>query len=259
MAKMHKTAHMLLFFSIVFSFILPYAADTKAAETATLHSTAAKEYTIGAFYIPGLIIDKKNGKFIEIHHQIIQAVKYKTALKICPAERVIQRFINKEIIGFFPGSATSFQREKKNIPFIKTVPFFEKKEFLFTRTTDSIISKLEELNGKTADLTRGYPYPPQLLANKKIKFEYAKTDVQNFKKLSSGRIDAFPVEEKSGVAALEKSGAVNIRYDKDSPIFVKSIFYYFQDTPEGKQLAQAFNHEIQRLEQKGVLKKILEE
>lgn len=71
------------------------------------------------------------------------------------------------------------------------------------------------------------------------------------KKLGMGRIDAFVVEEKSGLKALKDSGQSNIEYDPKTPLSKQDVYYACTDTPEGKALAGKISGALGQLQSNG--------
>ena len=85
----------------------------------------------------------------------------------------------------------------------------------------------------------------------------APNDVANMKKLGQGQIDAFVVEERSGLEALSLSGEKDITYDKEKPLSKQSVYFAFQSTPEGELLAEKFTKAINEMKKDGSFDRIL--
>jgi len=113
------------------------------------------------------------------------------------------------------------------------------------------------LEGKKVGLTNGYPYVKELTENKNISFEFVEDDVLNMKKLAGGRIQAFVVEEKSGLEALKKAGETNIEYNKDTALSQQDVYYAFQKTPQGQELANKFSQALEEMKKDGTFAKIM--
>jgi polar amino acid transport system substrate-binding protein len=77
------------------------------------------------------------------------------------------------------------------------------------------------------------------------------------KKLSMGRINAFVVEEKSGLTAMEQTAVKNVEYNKDKVLSEMDVFYAFQKTPEGDQLAKKFSKALEDMRKDGTFQKIM--
>lgn len=108
-------------------------------------------------------------------------------------------------------------------------------------------------------LTFRFHYGAELVQNKKIKFEFAPDDFINMKKLAEGALDAFVVEERSGVNAMQLMGVKNITFDKSVPVSTQDVYYAFHDTLEGKRIAKIFSRAIQEMRGSGDLRKIITE
>jgi polar amino acid transport system substrate-binding protein len=127
--------------------------------------------------------------------------------------------------------------------YLKTVNFYEKRDYLFYRKGDHY-SSLSSLKGKTVGITAGYPYAKDVLAAEGVHFEEAPSDEVNFTKLGKKRIDAFIVEEFTGLTALKSSGAQGITYDKDKPLSKLPVYIAVRDCEEGKKWYRFINEKL---------------
>jgi polar amino acid transport system substrate-binding protein len=77
------------------------------------------------------------------------------------------------------------------------------------------------------------------------------------KKLAAGRIDAFVVEEKSGLEALKKSGETSVTYDSSKPLSHQAVYFAFKNGPDGKSAADAFSKALGDMKKDGAFGKIM--
>ena len=213
---------------------------------------AAKTYKIGAFPIPLMVEDQDHGVFVELFKEVARRTGENFELEVYPTNRTLKLFQDGQLDGFFPGlDLTAGEKSAKSSI------FYRKSDFIFVREGTSFIYAIARLEGKKVGLTTGYPYSEELTSHPKITFEYADSDVINMSKLSKGRIDAFVVEEKSGLKALKESGATNIVYNPEKPLSEMRVFFAFQGNEEGQALADKFSKAIAEMEKDGTFEKIM--
>jgi polar amino acid transport system substrate-binding protein len=213
---------------------------------------AAKTYKMAAFPIPLMVVDNQQGVFIDLFREVAKRTGENFELEVYPTNRVLKLFQDGHIDGFFPGLdiMTGDQAAKSDI-------FYNKTDFAFVKQGTPVFEKISQFEGKTIGLTTGYPYSAELLNDPKITLEYAENDVINMRKLSKGRIDAFIVEEKSGLKAREESGVTDVVYDPQKPLYAIRVFFAFQGTDEGWALAKKFSSALEKMKQDGTFEKIM--
>lgn len=212
----------------------------------------AKTYKMGTYQIPLMVESKDKGVFIDLVKEVIGRTGEQFEIVVAPPKRTVASFHKGAIDGFFPCLDVLLQKDAA-----KSKPIYVKADFAFTRSDTPIIKSISQLEGKKVGITVGYPYAKALISDKKIKLEGADNDVLNMKKLSKGRIDAFVVEEKTGVKALKESGAANIHYDKAAPLSKQDVYFVFQPTAEGKALAAKFSKALADMRKDGTFQKIM--
>jgi polar amino acid transport system substrate-binding protein len=221
------------------------------------HSAAAGEkMKVGTFPIPLMVIDQNRGVFIDLVKEIAQRTGIEMEIIIAPPNRIIQDFVDGKIDMFFPGLDVSFPVGHKFIPSPELI--YVKKDFAFTKKGNPLLKSISELEGKKIGITRGYPYVRALIDNKKIQIEVGDTDEINTKKLIAGRIDAFVVEEKSGLKAFENTNNMaNMQYDVNAPLSSQNVYYAFQDNTMGKNFSAKVSQTLANMKQDGTFAKIM--
>ncbi|MBO9665203.1 MAG: transporter substrate-binding domain-containing protein [Bdellovibrio sp.] len=211
----------------------------------------AKPLRMVTFAIPLMVENSQRGLFVDLTRDIAQRGKIDLEIEIVPTGKALLHFTNGKFEGLFPALDVYTPKNA-----VKTLPFYEKIDFVFYRKNKPL-KTFKDLEGKKVGLTFRYPYVAQLTANKKIHFEYAADDVTNMKKLSKGSIDAFVVEERSGLQALEQSHVEGVTYDSTQPLSRQDVYYAFRDDEEGRKMAKAFSEAIASMKSDGSLKKRL--
>ena len=206
----------------------------------------AKTVKIGTYQIPLMVESKDKGVFIELLKEVAKRSGDSIEIVVMPPKRTVGAFHGGKLDGFFPCLDVLLQKEAA-----KSAPIYVKQDFAFTRSDSPLITSMAGLEGKKVGITVGYPYAKALMTNPKIKLEAAASDVLNMKKLSRGRIDAFVVEEKTGLKALKESGAQNIHYPQGKPLSKQEVYFAFQPTPEGKALARRFSKALADMKKDG--------
>ena len=229
-----------------------FALALTAALVFSASAAWASTVKMGSFQIPLMVESKDKGVFIELVKAIASRTGDQLEIIVAPPKRTVGSFAKGDIDGFFPCLDVMLQSDAA-----KSAPIYIKSDFAFTRSDTPKISDIKALEGKTVGITIGYPYAKELLTNKKIKLEQAESDVLNMKKLSKGRIDVFVVEEKTGVKALQESGASNIHYDKGKALSRQEVYFAFLSNAEGKALAAKFSKALADMKADGSFGKIM--
>ena len=215
-------------------------------------AAAAKTYKMGAFPIPLLIEDQNQGVFVELFKEVAKRTGESFEFVVYPTQRTRKLFAERELDGMFPGLEQSMEGK-----YARSTVFYSKNEVVFVRAGTALITEVAQLEGKKVGLTKGYTYGAGITSNPKITLEYADSDVVNMNKLSKERIDAFVVEEKSGLKALKDTGVTNVVYDPTKPLSAREVFFAFQDTEEGRVLADKFSKALEEMKKDGTFEKIM--
>ncbi len=211
----------------------------------------AKPLRLVTFPIPLMVENDKKGIFIDLTREIAKRNKLEVTIDVIPAGNSILAFSSNKADGIFP--ALDVYVSKKSS---RTVAFYEKTDFVFYKKGKPLV-KVSDLEGKKIGLTFRYPYTKELLDNKKIHFEFAEDDVTNMRKLGKGSIDAFIVEERSGLRALELSGVLGVEYQSAKPISRQDVYFAFQDDEIGRRLSEIFSKTISKMKADGSYEKIM--
>ncbi len=212
----------------------------------------AKTYKIGTYQIPLMVESKDKGVFIDLVKEVAKRAGVQIDIVVMPPKRTVGSFHAGKIDGFFPCLDVLLQKDAS-----KSDPIYVKQDFAFTRSDSPTIGTVAGLEGKKVGITVGYPYAKAVISNPKIKLESAASDVLNIKKLARGRIDAFVVEEKTGLKAMKEAKASNIHYDKTKPLSRQDVYFVFQATPEGKTLADKFSKALADMKKDGTFAQIM--
>lgn len=212
---------------------------------------AAKPLRIATFPIPLMVESESKGVFVALTREIAKRSKVDVQIEVSPTAKTLLDFSTNKVDAFFP--ALDVYTPKRAA---RTASFYTKVDFVFSAKGKNLNS-LKDLEGKKVGLTFRYPYVKELTQNKKIDFEFADDDVANMKKLALGTIDAFVVEERSGLQALSLSGQTNIQYNKDKPLSKQDVFYAFQDSEEGKGMVELFNRAIDSMRKDGTFDRLM--
>jgi len=212
----------------------------------------AGDYTIASYPIPLMVESPDKGIFIEVTKEIAKRSGLDIEIKIFPTKRTVMNFHENKVDGFFP--ALDIMINKDISP---SEEMYFKEDFVFFKEGSSPVSTIEGLSGKKVGITMGYPYAKKITDAQGFKIEIAPKDEINLKKLAAGRIDAFVVEEKSGLQALKQSGVSGITYEAGKPISRQKVYYAFQPDAKGKELAAKFSQALSSMKKDGTFGKIM--
>ncbi len=212
---------------------------------------AGSPVKMGTFPIPLMVENKDKGVFVELTQEVARRAAIPIDIRVFPPQRTINSFSQKKVAGIFPALDVTNPG-----PVSKSTPIYIKVDYIFYKKGNRRVS-IQDLEGRRVGLTRGYPYVKELTGNPKIRIELANDDETNMKKLAAGRIDAFVVEEKTGLAAIKKSGVTGIEYDPAHKLSEQQVYYAFQPTAEGKQTAEKFSQALKSMQKDGTFSQIM--
>ena len=205
---------------------------------------------IGSFPIPVHVENASTGIFVELTREIALRTDTEVRLHVVPARRAVDNFVNRSFAGLVPALDTSFEPGQK---WFRTSEAIDcKEDFIFTLKDKPLLRTLADLQGKRVGITRGYPYAREVTEHSGFLLETAASDQANIMKLLTGRLDAFVLDEKTGVRAFERMNALEkMQYPADSPVSRQDVYYGFQATPEGRELADSFSAALRDMKADG--------
>jgi len=230
----------------VFFFLL-IASYTIGAQAATY-----KKNAIGSYFIPGLVVNTKEGLFVKLHHEIIRRTQLPLDLVIEPTQRIQHAFKRDLLIGYFPELWQNIPKDKSEV--IVSNSIWLKSIIVFTMKDSQSLTQISDLEGLTVGAVRGYSYG-KIESNQNVNIQYVNDDMQNIKKLLSGRIDAIIGDSASTVAAIKDLDLTDeIFYNLTRPIDILEAFYIFQNTAKGHKIRNEINRAIKSLKEEGIIK-----
>lgn len=216
-----------------------------------LIANPASATAIASYYIPGLVIDKNEGQFVKLHHEIFRRLKLSGDFQMLPARRAQLSFERGELDSYFPELWENVPEPKDN--YVVSDPFWYKKVIMYSLKS-SAIKDLTDMYGKTAGAVRGYSYGDEITREKRFNILYNHNDDMNVKMLLGGRIDAIFGDNASTSSAVKNNvdgGA--IYYDLNKPIAVLDVFYICHNNAKGVALCGNISRVIRQLKQEGIL------
>jgi polar amino acid transport system substrate-binding protein len=215
-----------------------------------LSSLAQAQVNITTYPIPVHVESETKGLFIELTRAVARETHIDIHLSVLPPPRAVQSFETGSQSVLFPAMDVLFPAGAKIVRTREAIDC--KEDFIFTRKGSPLLRTLNDLKGKRVGITRGYPYAREVQNNKLYMIEEGLSDEINIKKLMAGRIDAFILDEKTGIAAFEKMGLSDqMQYPARQPVSHQEVYYAFQNTAEGRQLAGRFSDALAKLKREG--------
>jgi polar amino acid transport system substrate-binding protein len=207
---------------------------------------AVAQIPVAGFPIPGHIESPTKGHFVELTLALAKEARLDIDIQISPPPRAIESFMQGKSQVLFPALDVFFAPGQ---PIVRTKGSFNcKEDFVFTKRGKPAYHTLDELTGKSVGLTQGYPYVKEVVERRDIGFETALSDEANVEKLMKGRLDAFVVEKASGTRAFQNVNAfADMQVDYKKPVSRQDVYWAFQNTEEGRALAQKFDQALFKL------------
>jgi polar amino acid transport system substrate-binding protein len=223
-----------------------------ASAGAPLGAQAAGQRTaFVTFPIPVHVEGPTRGLFVQVVREASDLAKLSTIhIEVMPPPRALRSFGAGESDALFPALDVSFE---DGSPIVRTAEALDcKEDFVFTRKGAPAYATLDELRGRRVGITRGYPYAREVTNNKNFVIEEALSDEANIHKLLAGRIDAFVLDEKTGIKAFESLELkAQMQYDPSSPVSRQEVYVAFRNTPSGRVLARQFSDGMRKLKLSG--------
>lgn len=246
MAKMYvwlKTGLMVLAVLLPFNV---WAADTKTEQP----------LVFATFPIPLMVESETEGVFIDLTNEIIKRLGVEASIRVSPPQRSINDLVKGRVDVLFPALDVFFVPDDVYSRTDEII--YVKEDFVFTRKGDSKLTSIDDLKGKVVGVTRGYPYASEVIRNETFKLDYSLTDEICVQKLIIGRIEAFIVEEKTGIRAFEKQGVKNLmQYNPALPISRQDVYYATGRNGNGQELAADISAALKSMKADGTFERIL--
>lgn len=222
---------------------------------------SAKVLRAGATFqsYPNSYVDngKLTGYDVEVFETVAQRLGYKVEWTKLDFAGLIGQLDSQKLDAVANDVSVTAARKEK---YYFSEPYsYTGTQFVVLKTRDDLKS-IENLYGKTTAAVAGSNHLKTVknaFPNDKIKVRAYETRDGALNDLRNGRVDAF-VNSRSGLIALIKKGNLPFKLVGD-PINPRPSAYPFnKNNPKGKELAEAFTKEIQKLAADGTLKKISE-
>ena len=221
----------------------------------TANPVPADEFVFGTFPIPLMVVDSHHGVFVDLTKQTGARAGLDITLSVQPPLRTVKGFGEGKLDCFFPALDVMLP---PGLKVLKSENIYIKKDYVFTRKGTPLLKTLEDLKGKKVGITRGYPYVRDVTESTTFTVEFTNSDENNAKKLIAGRIDAFVVEEKSGLQAFKKMGVLtSIQYDKTRPLSEQDVYFAFHDDMKGRDLENKFSAAMRAMKTDGTFSDIM--
>lgn len=237
------------------AFVLVFGAIDGLADT---ESGASKEQEIvfATFPIPLMVESESEGVFIELSREIIKRLDVNARIRVSPPQRSINDLVKGRVDVLFPALDVFFVDD--DIYSRTEELIYIKEDFVFTRKGETLLTSIEDLHGKVVGVTRGYPYAREVVRNEKLKLDYSLKDEIVVQKLIIGRVEAFIVEEKTGIRAFEKQGVDKLmQYNPALPISRQDVYYATGRNGNGQQLANDISNALKSMKADGTFERIL--
>jgi polar amino acid transport system substrate-binding protein len=201
------------------------------------HAVLAEKITAVGFPIAGHMESPTKGHFIDITLAMAKEANLEFDIKISPASRAIETFMQGKVKMLFPALDTYYAPGQT---IVRTKGSFNcKEDFIYTKKGQPFYKTLDDVKGKRVGLTQGFPYVKSVVDRKDINWETAQSDDANVEKLMRGRLDAFLVEKSAAASAFENVRATaNMQVDFKFPVSQQDVYWAFQNNDEGRALAQ---------------------
>jgi len=208
----------------------------------------ADSVRMGTFTIPLMVESATRGVFIRLAEAVAAEAGEELVISLFPTRRVREVFAEQNLDVIFPAIDLSM-----NSPYLATTAVYSKRVFAFTRVTEPLVTRVEDMTGK-----RIVSYSSDVLSVPGANYQSTITDPQSIKKLLAGRIDVFVGDEKSALRAVSEENAGHlVHYDAASPLSTHPVFFAFQPTTRGTELRRRFNEALGRMAADGRLETIL--
>lgn len=203
------------------------------------------------YLIPVHVESAQQGLFIELMREVgATAGLQNVHIEVMPPPRALRGLMTGTHDAVFPALDIFFEPGQ---PLVRTAETIDcKEDFVFTARGAPLLRTLTDLRGKVVGITHGYPYSREVMAAQGFTLEVAVSDELNIRKLAAGRIDAFVLDEKTGIQAAKALGLSDaIQYDSLSPVSRQDVYVAFQPNERGRELAGRTSEALRQLKASG--------
>lgn len=202
-----------------------------------------------------MVVNENEGRFVELTKAIGEKAGIDISIKVFPPKRAQQIFLSQHPDGIFPALDKYFPDQ---VPTRSKELLAVKRTYIFSKKNQPLYKSLDDLEGKRIGITLGYTYADNLKKINATIIDEADSDEANAEKLSRNWIDAFLVDEASGLKAFENTNTLNqVHYDVNSPVSSFDVYYAFQPTAKGKHLAERFDTVLRQMKKDGSYQAIM--
>ena len=218
----------------------------------SLANSCRAETSVVVYDIKGLHHADHSGSYDKI---LLKAKDLGVGVKLlhAPIIRAKHLFRSKQLNCISPtdGSTDPF-------PFatIQSLPLNLAKAYIFSKQGGPVYSDLKELKGLNIGVRKGLEFGGKL-DQYPLNIEPVWDTEQNYKKLLSGRIDAFIAYVPDLWGYFGSQHIPQLAYNKSKPILVYQESVACHDTPENRAFIKQLNTALQQLQQQGVIKDLL--
>lgn len=212
-------------------------------------SLAKEKISIVTYPIPLMIESESKGLFVVFLKSLFEKQDVEIDIIMLPRQRALEYFRMKKALILVP----SVGKDPVGTDSLRTVKFYEKKDFLFFRKGEPYPT-IKSARRKTIGITLSYPYSKDALAEQGVSFEIAPSDEANFNKLNLKRIDAFLVEEVTGLHVMKSTGIKGITYDKDHPVSSLAVYFEVQNNAQGRKWLKFLDEKLKYINKTRPLK-----
>jgi polar amino acid transport system substrate-binding protein len=223
--------------------------------TGGLPVVAQAQVEVTTYPIPVHVESNTSGLFVELTLAVARQAGTDIRISVLPPPRAVANFVSGQNAVLFPALDVLFPVGAKIVRTREAIDC--KEDFIFTRRGTPLLTALKDLKGRRVGITRGYPYAREVSQNGLFKVEEALSDEANIRKLMAGHIDAFVLDEKTGVKAFQQMGLTGqMQYASGLPVSRQEVYYAFQNNAEGRKLAEGFSAALEKLKRDGQYQQI---
>ncbi|MDP3584211.1 MAG: transporter substrate-binding domain-containing protein [Thiobacillus sp.] len=235
------------------AFVCLFLASARADASSMGAAAPAKVPRIdfATYLIPVHVESPQQGLFIELMREVAAGARFQNfSIEVMPAPRALRSLMTGTHDAVFPALDIFFEPGQ---PVVRTAETIDcKEDFVFTARGAPLLRSLADLRGKVVGITHGYPYSREVMAASGHTLEVAVSDELNIRKLVAGRIDAFVLDEKTGIQAAKALGLSDaIQYDSLAPVSRQDVYVAFQPNERGRELAGRTSEALRQLKASG--------